>query len=155
MAKQPDIQYINAFVSGSVAYKMEKKPEKKKVNLPKLRRKKRIVLLVDPAAVLGICVAAVLLVLLCVGFFRLRSAQAETRALSNYVTALQEENKALEEQYRAGYDLSEIEEIAKTMGMVPIEEVQKVQISVQVPQEETAEVSVWQAFRTFLVGLFA
>ena len=154
MAKQPEIRYINAYVSGSVAYKAEKKPERTVV-LPKMRKKKRIVLHVDPAAVLGICVAAVLLVLLCVGFFRLRSAQMETRALANYVTALQEENRALEAQYRAGYDLAEIEEIVKTMGFVPIEEVQKVQISVEVPPEETDEVSVWQAFRTFLVGLFA
>ena len=155
MAKQPDIQYINAYVSGSVAYKVEKKDEKKKVVLPKMRKKKRIVLRVDPAAGMGICVAAGLLVLLCVGFFRLRAAQAETRALADYVSSLQEEKQSLEAQYRAGYDLAEIEEIAKTMGFVPIGDVQKIEISVALPPEPVEEVTVWQSFRTFLAGLFA
>ena len=154
MARQPDIRYINAYVSGSMAYQLERKPEKKQVKLPKMRRKKRLVVRLDPVAVLGIVAAAVLLVSLCVGFFRLQDARAETASLRNYVTQLQEENQQLQATYEAGYDLEEVEKIASAMGMVPMEQLETVEISVFVPQK-AEEPTGWESFRTFLAGLFA
>jgi hypothetical protein len=102
MARQPDIRYINAYVSGSMAYQLERKPEKKQVKLPKMRRKKRMVVRTDPVAVLGIMAAAVLLVALCVGCFRLHDARAETVSLRNYVAELQSEKQQLQASYEAG-----------------------------------------------------
>ena len=55
MARQPDIQYINAYVSGNIAYQMDVQPaRKKRVRLPKPKAKKQMVLHVDPVAVLAI-----------------------------------------------------------------------------------------------------
>jgi hypothetical protein len=154
MARQPDIQYINAYVSGSMAYQLERKPEKKQVQLPKMRRKKRMVVRIDPVAVLGIMAAAVLLVALCVGFFRLQDARAETVSLRNYVAELQSEKQQLQASYEAGYDLDEVERIALAMGMVPVDQLESVDISVFVPQK-AEEPTGWENFRSFLAGLFA
>ena len=78
MAKPHEIQYINAYVSGNIAYQMDVQPaRKKRVRLPKPKAKKQMVLHVDPVAVGGILVAAVMLVLLVVGFVRLQDARAE------------------------------------------------------------------------------
>ena len=154
MAKQPDIQYINAYVSGSMAYQMERKPAKQQAKLPKMRRKKRLVVRIDPVAVMGIVAAAVLLIALCVGFFQLQDARAETAALGGYVTELQNQRQELQARYEAGYDLAEVERIATALGMVPVEEIETVEISVYVPQK-TEEPTGWESFRTFLAGLFA
>ena len=54
MAKQREIQYVNAYVSGSVAYKMAMPEQRKTAKLPKPRRKNLLVIHVDPAAVCGI-----------------------------------------------------------------------------------------------------
>ena len=51
MAKQREIQYVNAYVSGSMAYKMAMPEQRKTAKLPKPRRKNLLVIHVDPAAV--------------------------------------------------------------------------------------------------------
>lgn len=156
MVKQPEVRYINAYVSGSVAYQLDKKLTKRTVKLPKQRKKKKIVVRVDPVSVLGIFTAAVLLVMLCVGFVRLREARAETAALEQYVHTMQEENVLLQQKYDSSYDLEEIRQIALAMGMVPMEQVETVQI--QVPVREAVEqepLTGWDAFCTFLASLFA
>ena len=155
MANKPEIRYINAYVSGSVAYQIEEPVRKKKrVRLPKPRQAKKSVIAVDPVAVGSIMVAALLMVLLVVGFVRLQNARTEALALENYVSSLQQENQQLKDTYAAGYDLEEIEKIALAMGMVPASEVQQISLSVTVP-EKTPEPTAWESFCAFLTGLFA
>ena len=155
MAKQREIQYVNAYVSGSMAYRMDTAAERKKtVKLPKPRSKKKLVIAVDPAAVAGILVAGLLLVLMAVGWFRLQDAKQEAYVLQNYVASLQGENKELKDTYASSYDAEEVEAIAKTMGMVPMEQVETIYLEVSVPQLKE-EPTAWQAFCTFLAGLFA
>ena len=155
MARQPDIQYINAYVSGNIAYQMDVQPaRKKRVRLPKPKAKKQMVLHVDPVAVGGILVAAVMLVLLVVGFVRLQDARAEAVVLESYVQDLQAENQQLAQSYKEGYDLEEIRQIALAMGMIPASEAQTITISVSVPQE-IREPTAWEYFCAFLTGLFA
>lgn len=158
MVKQPEVRYINAYVSGSVAYQLDRKPEKKKVVLPKQRKKKKVIVRVDPVAILGIFTAAVLLVMLMVGMVRLQNAREETASLGKYVHTLKEENLRLQAKYEASYDLDEIRELALTMGMVPMEQLETVQIQVpdfteEVTQEQ--ETALWKSVGTFLAGLFA
>jgi hypothetical protein len=64
---------------------------------------------------------------------------------------------ALQNKYDSSYDLEEIREIALAMGMVPMEQLETVQISVPVveAEEQAQEPSGWEAFCTFLAGLFA
>ena len=155
MARQPEIQYINAYVSGTMAYQLEAPAHKKKqVKLPQMRRQKKMVITLDPVAIGGIVVAATMLVLLLVGFVRLQDARTEVTQLQNYVSSLQKENTALQDTYSSGYDLEEIEKIALAMGMVPSSEVPHISVSVTIPYEEP-EPTAWESFFSFLTGLFA
>ncbi len=156
MARQPQVQYINACVSGSMAYQLEKEivRKKKKVVLPKYKREKKLVIALDPTAIGGILVAAMLMVLLMVGFVRWQDARNEAAQMEAYVTSLQEQNRQLSETYAAGYDLEEIRKIALAMGFVPSSQVSQVQMEVIVPQP-VQEPTAWEAFCTFLTGLFA
>ncbi len=156
MVKQPEVQYINAYVSGSMAYQLQTQPvsKKKKVKLPKYRRERKLAMRIDPVAVGGILVASLLMVLLVLGFFRLQNARAETAAMEAYVNALQEENRQLQDTYSSGYDLEEIEKIATAMGMVPQNRIPQIPIEVHVPQQEV-QPTAWESFCAFLTGLFA
>ncbi len=155
MARQPEIRYINAAVCGSSAYQLDIKPlRKKKAQLPKMKRQKKKVIAIDPVALMSIGVACVLFVLMVVGFCRLQDARAETAALSNYVSTLQEQNSQLRDTYESGYDLEEIEKIALAMGKVPASQVPQISIQVEVP-EEVEEPTAWENFYAFLTGLFA
>lgn len=154
MARQNEICYINYYVSGSAAYQVEQKPVKQKAKLPKMRRKKRIVVHVDPMATLGIFVACVMFVLMVVGAVRLGAVRQQAEQMSNYVSQLQNETAQLRAEYEQGYDLEEIRKIAEARGMIPIEDAQQVQIRVEIP-EMTEEPTVWESFVTFLTGLFA
>ena len=155
MARQPEIQYINAYVSGTMAYQLEEPVRKKKrVYLPKMRKEKKTVIAIDPVAIGGIVVAVAMLVLLLVGFVRLQDARAEVLALENYVIALEQKNEELQDTYAAGYDLAEIEKIALAMGLVPSSQVEHLTIEVMIPQEAT-EPTAWESFYAFLTGLFA
>ena len=156
MARQPEIQYINAYVAGSAAYKIENAPvrKRKKVQLPKQMRAKKTIVAFEPIAVSGILVASLLLVLMVVGIFQLNGIHQEQIALEKYVSNLQKENDVLSERYAAGYDLEEIERIALAMGMVPSSQVPHINLDVVVP-EVVAEPTAWESFCMFLTGLFA
>lgn len=156
MENRQEIRYINAYVSGNIAYQLEPKaqPKRKHAVLPKQHKEKKTVIRVDPVAIGGIAIALVLLVLLGVGFVRLQTAQAEAKALEDYVVSLQEKNDRLYAEYSAGYDLAEIEKIALAMGMVPSSQVPHISMDVTVPQQE-AEPTAWENFCAFLTGLFA
>ena len=156
MARRPEVRYINTYVSGSMAYQYETKParKKKKVKLPKPRQEQKIVISVNPVAIMGIAVAAVFLIMMVVGLFRLQAATAEAAALESYVTAQQEKNRQLRDTYAQGHDLEESEEIARAMGMVPMSQVQHISTELTIP-EKPAEPTAWENFWAFLTGLFA
>ena len=71
-----------------------------------------------------------------------------------YVMSLQEQNAQLRDTYTSGYDLSEVESIAKAMGMVPADQVTHMQMQVVEP-EQVEELSAWESFWAFLAGMFA
>ena len=156
MAYQPEIRYINAYVSGTMAYQVESAPvrKKKRVKLPQMRQVKKTVISVDPVAICGIFAAAVLMVLLLVGFAKLQDAKAETVAMKQYVTALEQKNLQLQDAYDSGYDLEEIKNIALAMGMVPSTQVPQISVEITVPQQ-VVEPTAWESFCAFLTGLFA
>lgn len=156
MARQPDIQYINAYVSGTMAYQMDAAPvrKKKQVRLPKQRHVAKKIIAVDPVALCGIVVAACMLVMMLVGLVKLQDAKADTIAMKQYVSSLEEQNLQLKDTYSAGYDLAEIEKIALAMGMVPSSQVPQIFVEVSVPQQ-IVQPTAWESFCTFLTGLFA
>ncbi len=155
MASQTDVRYINAYVSGSMAYMAQPKPVKKnKAVMPKFRTRREWVIAFDPVAIFGIVVAAVMAVVLLTGFMALNQANEEALEMEHYLYALQEENAQLQNTYDNGYDLEQVRQIALTMGMVSVDEVSHISMEVTVPQEE-AEPTAWENFCSFLTGLFA
>lgn len=155
MARQPQVQYINYYTAGSAAYRYEEPIRRKaEVQLPKPRRKKRIIIKVDPVAVFGLCMAVVMLVMMICGVRDLVIARQQQDQMASYVQRLQDENTRLQAEYEQGYDLDEIYEIATAMGMIPVEQAQHIQVSVAAVEEEK-EPSGWENFCMFLTGLFA
>lgn len=155
MANQTDVRYINAYVSGSMAYMTQPKPVRKKVAvMPKFRIQKELVIAIDPVAIFGIVVAVAMAIVLLVGFMTLNQANEEARVMEAYVNSLQEQNAQLQDTYDNGYDLEQVRQIALAMGMVSVEDVPHISIEVNVPQEEVKP-TAWENFCTFLTGLFA
>ena len=157
MAKKTQIRYINQYVSGTAAPKLVPQPvRQKKPRLPKpqAQENRELLLRIDPVAIAGIAVAAVLLILMCVGVTRLYAQKAALSTNAQYLEQLQGENVQLKDTYAAGYDLKEIEKLALALGMVPKDTLVQEQIQVKVPAP-VQEPTRWENFWSFVTGLFA
>lgn len=155
MAKGTQVQYIRLYTDGSAAKQIIETPLIRKPQVQKKRKPKKIVLYIDPVALLGILTAVSMLVLMTVGVCRLYGARQECHALEAYVQELSEENTRLESAYAESYDLSEIEKTALAIGMVPKNQVQSQTILLSVPEQAEAPATVWNRIGAFLAGLFA
>lgn len=155
MAKQPEVRYINYYVSGNIAYQPEKThSHKQKVQLPRMPKEKSKQVSFDATAVCCIALAAVLMVMLAFSALQLLNAKEETAVLQSYIGTLQTENETLQDTYNAGFDLEQIRGIAQELGMIPIDQAQHMTVQVQLPVQEQ-EPTVWQSIWTFITGLFA
>lgn len=155
MARKPDIQYIRFYTDGSAARQLEPKlPKKKKTSSPKARKQKVRVIHVDPLALGGIVVSAVMLVMMIVGSVQLYTVRQQEQRMRSHVSTLQEENMQLHATYETGYDIEAYEKAALAMGMVPMEDTTRIAISVSEP-EPVAEPTLWEQIWVFFTGLFA
>ena len=159
MSRKIEVRYVNlysAYTAGSAAYQFDPEPirQKKEVVLPKPRRQKKIVVRMDPVAVLGICMAIVLLISMTVGLFQLGAAKKEAQQMQNYVNTLTQRNEELTATYEQGYDPEEIYQIAIALGMIPAEQAQHVQLRTEAPVLEE-QTPVRESFWASLAGLFA
>ena len=152
---QLDVQYIRYSTDGSAARQYWPVfPRKHTTTVPKTHRHTRTRIYVDPVAILGIAVAVCMLLMMVVGVFQLQNAQQKAVLMERYVSELNAQNKALENQYETGYDLEEVEQTALALGMIPAEKVPQYSVSVSVPQIEEEQL-FWDRIGTFLTGLFA
>ena len=152
---QLDVQYIRYSTDGSAARQYWPVfPRKYTTTVPKTHRHTRTRIYVDPVAILGIAVAVCMLLMMVVGVFQLQNAQQKAVLMERYVSELNAQNKALENQYETGYDLEEVEQTALALGMIPAEKVPQYSVSVSVPQIEEEQL-FWDRIGTFLTGLFA
>ena len=135
MTRKPDIQYVRCYTDGSSAKALQFFPRKTKTALPRKKKQKAIVIKLDPLAYLGILVSAIMLVLIVVNCVQLSALEKETDAMCAYVDVLKEENARLADTYANGYDLMDIKKKALAMGMVPVEDVRHISISVDMPAE--------------------
>lgn len=132
MARQPDVQYIQLYTQGSSARKLELTPpqhSKPKTKLPKPRRAKAQVIAIDPLSICAIAVAVVMLVMIVVGCVQLYQAEVYGEQLERYVDSLSVENQVLTQTYGENCDLELVREIALSLGMVPVEEVTHISIT--------------------------
>ena len=153
MARQLDVRYINFYTDGSAARKVAPVEPLKPVKLPRAKKRRRIVVRIDPVATAGIVLSVVMLVLMCVGVAQLKQAQAEAAVMADYVDTLRQEQEVLRATYENGYDLAEVEKTALALGMVPADQVTR--ITLKVPEQITEKPGAWERFYTFLTGLFA
>jgi cell division protein FtsL len=153
MARKEEIRYIQFYTDGSAAKQITPRwpiaaPKKKPA------QKKKQIVYVDPLALGGIVVAVVMLALMIVGVCKLNAVQQEAAQMQTYVETLEAKNVTLKQRYSEECDLETIEQTALALGMIPVEEAQQIQITVQLPHQET-EPSFWDNIGVFLTGLFA
>ena len=149
-----EIQYIRYDNVGSAACKPVVVSSAKKNALPSARKQKRKVISIDPVATVGILVALFMLVSMAVGVVEYVQVRKQAVQMEQYVEQLSVRNEELTEKFESGYDLEAIEKTALALGMVPMEQVQTVQIQVTIPQEEKT-VTLWEQIGIFITGLFA
>ena len=157
MVRKPDIQYIDKFyIHGSEARVLELKPQKRKAKtvLPNFYPQKETIVRVDALSLCAIVVAVTMIVLMVVGCFQLKASYARYEAMNDYVISLQNENVKLDEKYHAGFDPVDIHWKATALGMIPMEEVQVMTMTVTIPEEEPAP-TIWEDMVWFLKGLLA
>lgn len=154
MARGPEVQYIRYYTDGSAARQLEPKTPKKHRPLPKAKKPYKYTLYIQPMAIAGILISAVLLVMMAVGYTQLRDAQRQEQAMDNYVQQLKSQNAIDRAKYEETLDIEEIEKAALALGMIPQEQAQQIVISVDMPQTEE-KIGFWAHTITFLEGLFA
>lgn len=144
-------RYIQFYTPGSAAEKLRPAlPEAPKA-APRRARSRRPVLYIDPAALLGVVTAVVLMICMFVGLSAYNASCEEYARMDNYVRSLERQNEALTVKYESGYDLEEVRLDAVLMGYVPESEV--AHITLEVPAQEPAqEPGFWQ---TLLARLFS
>ena len=162
MARKADIQYVHHYyTAGTAAKKVAVKAEpKQKKPLPlfeplrMMEPDQKLVVKIDPLSVAATLVAVMLVVMMVVSLFQYSAAYQRNVELQEYVYTLSDENVRLEQKYRSGFDLAEIEAQALALGMIPMEEAQTVKISAAVPAYE-AEPTRWERLQLFMSELFA
>ena len=142
MARQPDIQYIQPYNHGSTARKLAPRPQyrKEKYQLPEQRpieqQAKQSVL--DPLSLCAIVVAGFMLIAMLVGMFRVGELTSQRQELEAYRSVLQQQSADLQMQYEGAYDLTQVEQRARQMGLVSTDEVTHVEMGALTPiQEQT------------------
>lgn len=155
MARKPDIQYVRYYTDGSAARQLEiLSPRKRKAALPRAKKQPCYVIYIDPLAVAGILLAAVMLISMLVGSIQLAVAKQQLSDMKAYVTTLSQGNEQLRKTYEEGYDLVEVEKSALALGMIPAS--QATTILVEVEQEQIVEEpTFWQRLSAKFEEFFA
>lgn len=154
MARRPDIEYIRYYTDGSAARQLEQKPQRKKRPLPKVKKQPQYILYIQPTAIVGIVLSAVMLIMMIVGSVELYHAQNQKRAMEEYVQIMTRENAIDRAMYEESLDLQTIEKSALALGMIPQEQAKQMTISVPMPEAQE-EPGFWDRTILFLEGLFA
>ena len=153
MASRPAVKYIQYYTDGSAARQPEIRPQRKPAPRPKPRKRPQYVLYVQPLALAGILVSAVMLIMMTVGCVQLWQAQQEKQAMANYVDQLAWNNKHQAEEYEASLDLEDIRQQALALGMVPEGDAGHMEISLP-PVPEEAPTGFWRSIGVFLEKIF-
>ena len=66
---------------------------------------------------------------------QLQKDWASYQQMADYVTELKTENARLDQTYRAGYDLEDIEMKALAMGLVPGNELKSMAVTITIPEK--------------------
>lgn len=158
MARQPDIQYIQMYNYGSTAPKLapRSREQKEKYQLPEQRpsgqraRQKFL----DPLSVCALIVASIMVVTMLMGLVRVWEVSDRGQELESYIDVLQEQQAGLQKTYEASYDLHQVEQRARQMGLVHADEVYHVAMG-DVNPEYQQEPGFREKLEDFFDELFA
>lgn len=152
-----EVQYVRYYTAGSAAPKLASRSEKKpKVKYTRTVPKpvRRVRLLIDPFALVGTVIAVVMAVCVLVGFLQVNRANQTVAAMESHIAAVQAENRALAEEFEAGYDMEEVKTVASAMGLVPEDAVRHIRVHVEEPVPQP-EPGFWAQLWEDLQELFA
>lgn len=158
MARQPDIQYIQMYNYGSTAQKLAPRPQYRKdqyqlpTQQPRRQQVKQAVL--DPLSVCAIAVVVVMVLAMLIGMLRVGELSSTNQQLQEYLDVLQEQRADLQKNYESTYDLAQVEQRARQMGLVYPNEVFHVQMEAVEPVVEETP-GLWQQLRALFDELFA
>ena len=154
MVRNPDIEYIDKFyVHGSEAKVIAFAPNQLKTTLPKPVREKKTCIEVDPLALCGIVVAVVMILVMGIGLMDFKAAVEENKAVAEQLDTIRDEHVMLEYNYHQSYNVEEVEEAVRALGMIRAEKAPVVSITVTVP-EQTPQYTRWGDFLWSLSCLF-
>lgn len=154
MAMKNEVRYIQFRTEGTAAKKpASPAPFENTLKLPRRIKRKRVVVRLDPVAILGTAVALGMLIAMAVGLVRLSGAVQEQEQMARYVQQLESQNSVLERTYYNNYDLEELERLATAMGLVPKAQVPQVSVPVEPSSREPQ--GFFQKVADFFAGLFA
>ena len=161
MARKADILYVHHYyTAGSAARKVAVKAEHKKKPLPLFEPlmmaepDQKVVVKIDPLSMAATLVAVVLVVMMVVSLFQYSAAYQRNVALQEYVYTLEGDQARLDQTYRSGFDLAQVEAQALALGMIPADQAQTITISGEIPAPQQAQ-TLWQRVGMFLGELFA
>ena len=158
MANKPEIQYVQFFVDGSAAKKLESVApahNPKTTSAQTARKPKRKLIFLDPVAIVGIVVSVVMLVMMVSGVNELKQAREQARAMEVCVAQLRLDNRDLRETYDEQIDLSRIKDQALALGMIPASQAKESVITLRAPVAAEETLSLREQVGTFLTSLFA
>ena len=148
-----DIQYIQFYTDGSAARQavMPSAPRKNPQRRP--RRRKELTVVINPIAIVGTALVAVMLVMMVVGLVQVNHQRQQLHRLEEYIARLEQSNEVLQQEYEAGYDLEDIERMALALGMIPQEQAQHVYL--ELPEDPQPQLTWWQEIFQSLRQLLA
>lgn len=153
MARQ-QVQYVRYYAIGSAARKVELPAKTEVQPKPKVKKARLPILRLDGLSVVGIVVAAVMLVCMLIGLVRVNQANTELQQMQSYIAQLNAQNELLRDQYEHGYNLNEVRVAAESMGLVPRAQVEHITITLPEPVVEE-EPTWWESFVENIRFMFA
>ena len=154
MARNYKDRYVRFYTFGSTAVKVV--DPRRTAKLPKYRKpEKRKPIPFDPVAFAGNIVAVLLAVLMVVGLFQVTAANAQVRELQTQLIALEQQEQMLLDKYYGSFDLEEVRVAAESMGMIPVEEANRVQVRVPTQSVQVQSASWWDTMLASLRQFFA
>ena len=158
MAQKLDVKYVRYCTDGNAARKVAPVQDFKTVKLPKVKKQGVPVLRIDPFALAGIVLSAVMVVMLIVGVVLWKDARDDAAQMAEYTRYLEQKNQELTIEYHGSYDPVEVERTALALGMVPREQATHITVCVtetETPEAQEEEVSLFESIYTFFAGLLA
>lgn len=156
MAKKYDIIYVNFYTDGSAARNMAPAfPQTQSQRKAQTRKQKKTIIYFDPVAICSLMVAVMLLVMMAVGLTQFQQAQTEAIAMEQYLAELTLQNEQLSQKYQDELDLEAVEQTALALGMVPVEQVKTISITLHDAPVQNEPVSLVDQVLAFLTNLFA